>query len=133
MAVTAETEPVVLYQAALLVRADSWDSVLDTLEAVGAVVTELPPASSRARRFDVSMPPPVPKQASPVAVLTSRELEMLERLARGLSAQEIGAELFLTYNTVKTHIRNMFRKLGCGDRAHAVAIAYQRGILGGAS
>jgi DNA-binding CsgD family transcriptional regulator len=73
------------------------------------------------------MPEPAPVKEKPFLGL--REMQMLERLAEGRSANEIAEELFLSYYTVKTHIRNLFRRLGVGDRAHAVAVGYQRGIL----
>ncbi|MFB9687677.1 response regulator transcription factor [Amycolatopsis plumensis] len=63
--------------------------------------------------------------------LTDREFEVLTLIAEGLSNREIGQQLYLTEDTVKTHIRRMFQKFGVGDRAHAVAVGYQRGILGG--
>jgi len=124
-----ETEPVVLYQAAMLVRAGSWTRIYEALEAAGAVIEELPPASSRARRFDVSMPEP---QAMPAETfLKLRERQVLERLAQGKSSRDIATELFLSYNTVRTHTRELYRKLGVGARAQAVAVGYQRGLLGG--
>ena len=125
-----EAAPVVLYQAAMLVRAGSWTSVCEVLEAAGATIEELPPASSRARRYDVSMPEPV-ETAPEKPFLKLRETQILEGLALGKSANEIAAELFITYNTVKTHTRGLFAKLEVGDRAHAVAIGYQLGLLGG--
>lgn len=61
--------------------------------------------------------------------LTPRELEVLQRIARGLSNREIGAELGLHESTVKTHVLNILGKLGVGDRTLAVTTAIQRGLL----
>jgi DNA-binding NarL/FixJ family response regulator len=61
--------------------------------------------------------------------LTPRELEVLQRIARGLSNREIGTELGLHESTVKTHVLNILGKLGVGDRTLAVTTAIQRGLL----
>lgn len=57
--------------------------------------------------------------------LTERELQVLEGMGRGCSNAEIGKELFLSEDTVKTHARRLFRKLGAADRAQAVALGYR--------
>lgn len=62
--------------------------------------------------------------------LTSREFQVLTGMSRGLANLGIARELGLSDNTVKTHARRLFRTLGASDRAHAVAIGYQRGLLG---
>lgn len=61
--------------------------------------------------------------------LTPREAEVLGLVARGLGDAEIAAELFLAYNTVRTHMRRLLAKLGAKDRTNAVALGYERGIL----
>lgn len=65
----------------------------------------------------------------PVASLTDRELEVLSGMCEGQSNAEIGRALFLSEDTVKTHARRLFRKLGAADRAHAVAISLRRGLV----
>ncbi|MFF5894578.1 response regulator [Streptomyces argenteolus] len=62
--------------------------------------------------------------------LSAREREVLGLVARGTSNREIAAELFISEATVKTHLTHVFAKLGAKDRAAAVAVAYERGILG---
>jgi DNA-binding NarL/FixJ family response regulator len=62
--------------------------------------------------------------------LSGREREVLELVARGTSNREIAAELFISEATVKTHLTHIFAKLGAKDRAAAVAVGYDRGILG---
>uniref|UniRef100_A0AAU2VMC4 Response regulator transcription factor n=1 Tax=Streptomyces sp. NBC_00008 TaxID=2903610 RepID=A0AAU2VMC4_9ACTN len=62
--------------------------------------------------------------------LSAREREVLELVARGTSNREIAAVLFISEATVKTHLTHVFAKLGAKDRAAAVAVAYDRGILG---
>lgn len=65
----------------------------------------------------------------PAATLTDRELEVLSGMCEGQSNAEIGRALFLSEDTVKTHARRLFRKLGAADRAHAVAISLRRGLV----
>jgi two-component system nitrate/nitrite response regulator NarL len=62
-------------------------------------------------------------------VLSDRESEVLRLIAEGLSAPEIGARLYISSSTVKTHVRNLFEKLGVSDRAAAVAEGMRRGLL----
>ncbi|MDQ0793899.1 DNA-binding NarL/FixJ family response regulator [Streptomyces sp. B1I3] len=62
--------------------------------------------------------------------LSTREREVLGLVARGTSNREIAAELFISEATVKTHLAHVFAKLGARDRAAAVAVAYERGVLG---
>ncbi|MET9768545.1 response regulator transcription factor [Streptomyces sp. NPDC006415] len=62
--------------------------------------------------------------------LSTREREVLVLVARGTTNREIAAELFISEATVKTHLTHVFAKLGAKDRAAAVAVGYDRGILG---
>lgn len=70
---------------------------------------------------------PVPSGSE---TLSAREREVLELVAKGTSNREIAAVLFISEATVKTHLTHVFVKLGAKDRAAAVAVAYDRGILG---
>jgi DNA-binding NarL/FixJ family response regulator len=56
--------------------------------------------------------------------LSERELGVLEELAMGTSTEDIAAKLHVSPHTVRTHIKNILRKLDARTRAHAVAIAY---------
>ncbi|MGW4567929.1 response regulator [Streptomyces sp. NPDC004561] len=62
--------------------------------------------------------------------LSAREREVLALVARGTSNREIARELFISEATVKTHLTHLYAKLGVNDRAAAVAVGYDRGILG---
>ncbi|MFB6696791.1 response regulator [Streptomyces rubiginosohelvolus] len=64
------------------------------------------------------------------SALSAREREVLVLVARGTTNREIAAELFISEATVKTHLTYVFAKLGAKDRAAAVAVGYDRGILG---
>jgi len=68
--------------------------------------------------------------ATDASALTYREYQVLQHLAHGRTNAEIGERLGLSEDTVKTHLRSMFRALGARDRTHAVALGYQRGLLG---
>jgi DNA-binding NarL/FixJ family response regulator len=61
--------------------------------------------------------------------LTERELQVLRAMADGKSNAEIGRELYVSEDTVKTHARRLFRKLGARDRAHAVASGFRAGLV----
>jgi DNA-binding NarL/FixJ family response regulator len=61
--------------------------------------------------------------------LSRRELEVLELVAAGNTNRQAAARLFITEATVKSHLLNIYGKLGVGDRAAAVAEAFKRGLL----
>ena len=61
--------------------------------------------------------------------LSPREVDVLRLVAGGNANKEIAAQLSLTEETVKSHIRNILAKLGASDRTHAVAIGLKRGII----
>ena len=61
--------------------------------------------------------------------LTERELSMLKALARGLSNQAISKEFWVTEQTVKFHLSNIYRKLGVANRTEAARFAYERGLV----
>ncbi|MDX6219712.1 MAG: hypothetical protein QOD70_1661 [Frankiales bacterium] len=69
------------------------------------------------------------RSAPPQAQLTERELQVLTGMSQGKSNSAIGRELYLSEDTVKTHARRLFRKLGVNDRAQAVALGFRRGLV----
>ena len=61
---------------------------------------------------------------------TVREIEVLQLISDGLVNREIGQKLFLSEETVKSHVRHLLAKLQARSRAHAVAVGFRRGLIG---
>lgn len=66
---------------------------------------------------------------SPLIGLTSREMEVLQELADGITNQEIAARLYISENTVKNHIHNILEKLNLTNRREAISFARQNGLI----
>jgi DNA-binding NarL/FixJ family response regulator len=60
---------------------------------------------------------------------TMREIEVLQLISDGLVNREIGVRLYLSEETVKSHVRHLLAKLQARSRAHAVAIGFRRGLI----
>ncbi|MGW1871502.1 response regulator [Streptomyces mauvecolor] len=71
----------------------------------------------------------IPASRAALAPLTPRELEVLALMGRGLSNTELAAALTLSEATVKTHVARIFAKLALRDRAQAVVLAYETGLI----
>ncbi len=65
----------------------------------------------------------------PAVALSVREMQVLTGMSQGKSNAQIGRELYLSEDTIKTHARRLFRKLGAKDRAEAVATGFRRGMM----
>jgi DNA-binding NarL/FixJ family response regulator len=87
------------------------------------------PAELRSVLYDL----PYPQSSRPRAIepcpLSTREVDVLKRLAQGMVYKQIAHELSLSTSTVRTHLHNIYGKLGAVDRAQAVLIATERGWL----
>ncbi|MCC2335439.1 response regulator [Cellulomonas wangsupingiae] len=112
------------------------DELVDAIRTVAAGTAVVAPRILR-RMLDLFAPHlPTAAAAEPgpdprLAALTPRELDVLRLVAAGSSNPEIAAELVVSETTVKTHVGNLFAKLGARDRVQAVIIAYECGLAVG--
>jgi DNA-binding NarL/FixJ family response regulator len=90
---------------------------------------ELAAAIRAVHRGESLLDPQIADQAKSREGLTARELEVLELMAEQHSNAQIAEKLFVSENTVKTHVSNILAKLGCGDRAAAVLTAWKRHLI----
>lgn len=90
----------------------------------------LKPAQLREIMYDLPLPTNGnrPRQVDPCP-MSSREVDVLRRLAKGMVYKQIASELGLSTSTVRTHLHNVYGKLGAMDRAQAVLIATERGWI----
>ena len=113
-----------IYQAvragakAYLLKDAPLEELLSVIRKVHAGETCIPPALAA-------------KLASRMSgeALTTREVDVLQLLARGRSNKEIGSDLFISETTVKTHVRSIFAKLNVLSRTEAIAAANRRGLI----
>jgi DNA-binding NarL/FixJ family response regulator len=106
------------------------EQLADAVRTVAAGDTLLAPAITR-RLVEQYLRRPPPGARTPLGLgeLTDRELDVLRLVARGRSNQQIADTLFLGESTVKTHLTHLFAKLGLRDRAQAVVLAYESGLI----
>jgi len=106
------------------------EQLADAVRVVAAGDTLLAPAITR-RLVEqyVRRPRPGAERPPRLEALTERELDVLRLIARGRPNTEIAAALFLSETTVKTHITHLFTKLDIRDRAQAVVLAYESGLV----
>ena len=98
------------------------ETLVDALGAVAAGQVWVPPALQTRLVAELREPAPQP--------LTTREREIVRHVALGLRNAEIGARLFISEDTVKTHLNNVFAKLGIRDRVQLTLYALRLGIAG---
>lgn len=105
------------------------DQLIAALHAAAAGDALIAPSITR-RLIDEFARRPRPGDAgAAVESLTARERDVLRHLARGLSNAEIAGTMYLGEATVKTHVGNVFAKLGLRDRVQAVVYAYEHGLV----
>jgi LuxR family maltose regulon positive regulatory protein len=81
------------------------------------------------RRLESTPRRPTARTTGSREALSDAELSVLRLLASGLSQREIAGELHLSFNTIKTHARNIYRKLGVAERAQAVTRARELSLI----
>jgi DNA-binding NarL/FixJ family response regulator len=106
------------------------EDLVDAIHVVaGGDALLAPSITRRVIEEFVRRPPDSVRELPPeVSELTSREMEMLRYLARGLSNAEIAQAAFVSETTVKTHVARILMKLRLRDRVQAVVFAYEHGI-----
>jgi DNA-binding NarL/FixJ family response regulator len=110
---------------AYCIKGTNVDRLIAAIAAAQEGATYLDPQI--ARRVIEHLKPPSP--ASNVGHLSQRELEVLKLMVEGKSNPEIAAELYLSPNTVKTHIRGIMNKLAVDDRVQAAVVALRTGLV----
>lgn len=104
------------------------EDLIEAVRVVAAGNALLAPSVTQ-RLIDEFTRRPSPRVLTPeLDLLTDRELETLRLLAQGLANAEIAERLFVGESTVKTHVSNIFSKLGLRDRVQAVIFAYESGL-----
>ena len=101
-----------------LLKDTAREALMESIRRVHAGQTCIPPALAAKLADRVSG-----------EALSAREIEVLQRIAAGKSNKEIGAELFISEGTVKTHVKSIFSKLDVVSRTEAVATATRRGLI----
>lgn len=112
-----------------LLKTAEAEQLIDAIHVLGAGDGLLSPQVTRRVIARFASTRPTPTSTPQVDELTSRERDTLLALARGLSNAEIAKELFVSPETVKTHVSNILMKLGLRDRIAAVIWAYEHGLV----
>jgi DNA-binding NarL/FixJ family response regulator len=113
-----------------VLKDDPPEQLIAAVRTVAAGDALLSPAITKRviRQFTRTARPEPPKGLDE---LTTREREILRLIATGLSNAEIGAQLYISDTTVKTHVTHILQKLNLRDRVQAVVMAYQTGLYEG--
>jgi two-component system nitrate/nitrite response regulator NarL len=127
---TAESSSAFVYDAlklgasGFLTKAATIDAICDAVASAARGATVLAPEVQSGLANELRS-----RETRQQAVLSERESQVLALIADGLSAPAIAQRLYISPSTVKTHVQNLFEKLGVSDRAAAVAEAMRRGLL----
>jgi DNA-binding NarL/FixJ family response regulator len=105
------------------------EELRDAIRMVAAGDALLSPAITRKLIESYTRRPPASTRPAALADLTPRELEVVRLLARGMSNTDIAQALVVGDATVKTHVARIFSKLDLHDRAQAVVLAYETGLV----
>jgi len=112
-----------------LLKDASADELLQAVRVIAAGDALLSPSITRRLIADYAHRPPPSERPAALEELTRRELEVLRLIASGLSNDGIARKLVLGNATIKTHVARIFAKLDLHDRAQAVVLAYETGLV----
>jgi two-component system, NarL family, response regulator LiaR len=112
---------------AYCVKGTSVDRLITAIAAAQEGASYLDPQV--ARRVMDHLKPTAPAETAMIGQLSQRELEVLKLMVEGRSNPEIAAALYLSPNTVKTHVRGIMNKLAVDDRVQAAVIALRAGLV----
>jgi DNA-binding NarL/FixJ family response regulator len=104
------------------------EQLIDGIRTVAAGDALLSPSVTR-RLIEAFSSRPSRRENPRFADMTDREREVLVAIASGLSNEELAETLFISANTVKTHVKRVLTKLGARDRVQAVVMAYEGGLM----
>ncbi|GFE69969.1 response regulator transcription factor [Chroococcus sp. FPU101] len=127
---TLETEVVASLSSgadAYCIKGASLDRLLTAMEAAIDGATYLDPQI--ARLVIENLKPPTAQPNSNINLLSQREMEVLKLIVDGKSNTEIAEQLYLSPNTIKTHVRGIMNKLAVDDRVQAAVIALRSGFV----
>ena len=110
-----------------LLKESTRDELLEAVRRVATGQLSLPPALALKVLQEL---PRAPQLESPAEILTERELDVLQGIARGLSNQEIARELSIGANTVRSHVSSLLSKLECANRTQLALLAREKGLTG---
>jgi len=112
-----------------LLKRTSFEDIVGAIRTVHAGDALLSPSVTRRLLDTFAQRPSGPAATAQLEALTPREREVLTRIGQGQSNREIAAAMFLAEQTVKTHVKRVYLKLGLRDRAQAVVVAYETGLV----
>lgn len=112
---------------AYCIKGASLERLLAAIEAAKDGATYLDPQI--ARLVLDNLKPPTPELNQNIALLSERELEVLKLIVEGKSNNEIAENLYLSTNTIKTHVRGIMNKLAVDDRVQAAVVALRSGLV----
>jgi DNA-binding NarL/FixJ family response regulator len=132
---THEDDPRLLFQAlrigvrGYLLKSATPDELVDALKRLAAGETVIAPSLATEAALLAAREIDIGGWAGAHLGLTQREAQVLTLLGQGFSTQQAADEMHLSSETIRTHTRNLYRKLGVSDRAAAVAIAWRQGLV----
>ncbi len=124
------TPPEISTTVVITVPAHLWPAAQRALTAAGLALRPVATGPSQSPRYELVTTDPAAAVADDVATeLSEREWQVLIGIASGKDNPRIGRTMGISGDTVKTHARTLFKRLGAVSRAHAVHLAHQRGLF----